>query len=218
MFIGHYSVALAAKRAAPQTSLGTLFLAAQFLDLLWPIFLLLGVERVRIDPGNTVFTPLDFVHYPITHSLQMAVGWAILFAFLYLITKGYLRGAITICVAVISHWLLDAATHRPDLPLYPGSHTLVGFGLWNSLTGTVIVEGLLLVIGVALYLKTTRARDKIGVYSFWSFIVVIVLIYVGNIFGPPPPSVQALAITALLQWLFVPWCYWIDRHREARHQ
>lgn len=218
MFIGHYAVGFAVKRGAPKVSLGTLFIGAQFLDLLWPALLLLGIERVEIEPGNTVFTPLAFVHYPFSHSLLTMIGWATLVASVYWVVRRYLAGAIWLWVAVYSHWILDAVTHRPDLPLYPGCETLIGLGLWNSFRGTILVESILFVIGVALYLKATRARDKIGVYGFWSFIIVLALIYVANAWGSPPPSVRVLAITALAQWLLIWWAYWFDRHREARDQ
>jgi hypothetical protein len=83
MFIGHFGVAFAAKKVAPQTSLGTLILAAQFLDFLWPLFLLLGIEQVRIAPGITRVSPLDFTDYPISHSLLMATVWAVVFSGVY---------------------------------------------------------------------------------------------------------------------------------------
>jgi hypothetical protein len=215
MFIGHYAVGFAAKRGAPKMSLGTLFLGAQLLDLVWPVLLLLGIERVEIEPGNTVFTPLAFVYYPFSHSTLTAIGWATLVASVYWLVRRYTEGAIWLWVAVYSHWILDAISHRPDLPLYPGSDMLIGYGLWNSFVGTILVEAILFVIGIALYLKTTRARDKIGVYGFWSFVIVLALIYVGNALGPPPPNVRVLAIMALGQWLLVLWAYWFDGHREA---
>jgi hypothetical protein len=216
VFIGHFAVALAAKKAAPRTSLGTLVMAAQFADLLWPIFLLLGVERVAIAPGNTAFTPLDFVSYPFSHSLVADVGWASLFAGVYRLVKHDSRGALCLWFVLMSHWVLDALTHRPDLPLYPGSSTYVGLGLWNSRAGTLLVEGAIFAFGVILYVHATRPRDRVGIYAFWSFIVLLVLIYFGNLFGPPPPSVKAIAIAALGLWLFVTWAYWLDRHRQPR--
>src|SRR5712692_2309113 len=195
MFIGHFAVALAAKRPAPKASLGTLLAAAQLPDLLWPILLLAGVERVEIVPGNTVVTPLAFVHYPISHSLLMDVVWAVLFSALYGWIKRDSRGAPWVGIAVLSHWVLDVVTHRPDLPFYPGGSLRIGLGLWNSLAATMVVEGLLFVVGVTLYLKTTRARDKTGTYAFWGFVIVLVAFYLGNLFGPPPPSVRALEVT-----------------------
>jgi len=216
VFIGHFAVALAAKKAAPRTSLGTLVMAAQFADLLWPIFLLLGVERVAIAPGNTAVTPLDFISYPLSHSLLAEVGWACLFAGVYTLVKHDSRGALCLWFVLMSHWVLDALTHRPDLPLYPGSSTYVGFGLWNSRAGTLLVEGAIFALGVMLYVHATRPRDRVGIHAFWSFIGVLVLIYFGNLFGPPPPGVKAIAIAGLGLWLFVAWAYWLDRHRQAR--
>lgn len=216
MFIGHFAVALAAKKPAPRTSLGTLMMAAQFPDLLWPILLILGVERVEIVPGNTQVTPLAFVHYPYSHSLLGVLLAAITLAAIYKGLKGYTREAVIVGLAVFSHWILDAATHRPDLPLYPGSSFMVGLGLWNSPLWTLIVEGAIFLAALLIYMRATRARDKTGFYSFWAFIVFLVAIYFENLFGPPPPSVEILAISGLGIWLLVAWGYWIDRHREAR--
>ncbi len=147
MFLGHFGVGFAAKAASPKTSLGTLFLATQFIDLLWPSLLLIGAERVRIEPGATKVTPLDFVYYPISHSLLAVLGWALLFALLYQLFRGYPRGSIIVGLAVVSHWLLDAIVHHPDLPLYPGSGYVVGLSLWSSLSGTLVVELLIFAIG-----------------------------------------------------------------------
>src|SRR5512141_1813625 len=93
MFIGHYAVGFAAKRAEPRISLGTLVLAASFLDLLWPALLLAGLEHVRIDPGNTPFTPLDFYDYPISHSVLTVIGWSIGFGLVYYLIRRSIRGA-----------------------------------------------------------------------------------------------------------------------------
>jgi hypothetical protein len=216
VFIGHYAVAFASKRFAPRTSLGALIAAASMLDLLWPIFILLGWEQVRIQPGNTAFTPLDFVFYSISHSLVAAVGWATLFALLYYAFTRYRAGAILIWVGVVSHWVLDWISHRPDMPLYPGGPRL-GLGLWNSTIATVIVEGLMYAIGVWIYLRVTRPRDGIGKWGLRSFVVAVAAFYVANIFSPPPPSVRMLGIGALgLSLLLVLWAWWADRHREAR--
>jgi hypothetical protein len=215
MFLGHYAVALAAKKAAPKTSLGTLFLSVQFLDLLWPVFLLLSLEHVRIDPGNTAFTPLDFYDYPITHSLATVVVWSLAFGLTYFFWRREVRAAWILGLGVFSHWLLDFIAHRPDLPIFPGGEIYAGLGLWNSVPATIIVESALFSGGLILYIRTTAARDRIGRYAFWSFIVFSVLIYVGNIFSrqQPPSNVTVLAIGGLSQWLIIPWTYWIDRHR-----
>jgi len=213
LFVGHFGAGLAAKALAPRVSLGSLFLAAQIIDLVWPTLLLLGLERVRIAPGVTAVTPLDFEHYPFTHSLAAVLLWAFLFGLAYLGLKRYPRGAIVLGALVVSHWLLDLLVHRPDLPLYPGS-AKVGLGLWNSVAGTLIVELAVFGLGAALYLRTTRSKDRIGVWALWSLLGFLLLIHLGNLLGPPPPSGAAIAWVGHAQWLLVLWGYWIDRHRE----
>jgi len=214
MLIGHVAVALGAKKAAPKASLGTLLLAAQWPDLLWPLFLMLGWERVRIVPDITAVSPLDFTRYPLTHSLFADFGWALLLGGLYLVFKKDRRGALLIWVCVMSHWVLDFLSHRPDLPLYPGSE-LVGMGLWNSVAGTLLIEGGLFVAGVMIYSRATRARDKIGEYSLKTFVGLLVLIYLASLMGPPPPSVAAIEWAGVSGWFFVAWAYWIDQHRTT---
>ena len=214
MFIGHFAVALAAKRIAPRTSLGTLFAAAQLADLIWPVMLLVGFETVRVDPGNTAFTPLDFVSYPWTHSLLMVLLWAAGFALAYRARTGSARGAWVVGLLVLSHWLLDLVTHRPDLPLAPGAFK-VGLGLWNSIAATAIVEGALFALGIFVYTTTTRARNRIGSVALWSLVAFLPAIYIANIIGPPPPSARAVSVVTLLLWVFIPWAIWIDRNRET---
>jgi membrane-bound metal-dependent hydrolase YbcI (DUF457 family) len=215
MFIGHVALGLAAKRAAPRVSLGVLVAAAQLADLLWPLFLAIGLEQVRIDPGNTAVTPLDFVSYPYSHSLVLLVVWAVAMAILCR-PFAPARGAFAVISAlVVSHWVLDVVTHRPDMPLYPGSQTL-GLGLWNSIPATVAIEVPMFVAGLWIYCRATRPRDAIGRWAFGALVVTLLLIYVGNIFGPPPPSVQALYIVAMIGGvLFTLWSVWADRHRDA---
>lgn len=187
-----------------------------WLDLLWPLMLLAGLERVAIDPGNTAFTPLDFLHYPYTHSLLLVLGWSVLGALIYRIAgRGTWRGATVVALAVLSHWVLDFVTHRPDLPLWPGGPR-VGLGLWNSIPGTVVVEVLLFVLALGIYLRMTTARDRIGTIALWALVVFVSLIYVANMMSPPPPDPKAIAWVALAAWLFVPWGAWIDSHRQRR--
>ncbi|NUO83937.1 metal-dependent hydrolase [candidate division KSB1 bacterium] len=214
MFIGHFAVALAAKKAAPKVSLGTAIFASQFIDLLWPILLLLGFEHVRIDPGNTAFTPLDFYDYPISHSLLAVLAWACGIGFIYFLLRRTAREAVLVGACVLSHWVLDALTHRPDLPLFPGGETRVGFGLWNYFAATVIVELAMFVAGIVLYMRATTARDRVGQYAFWALIIFLGVIWLANIFSPPPPNETAIAVASLTLWLLVPWAYWIDRHRR----
>jgi membrane-bound metal-dependent hydrolase YbcI (DUF457 family) len=216
MFIGHVAVGFASKRVAPRTSIGLLLTAPMFVDLLWPLFLALGIEQVRIDPGNTAVTPLDFVSYPWSHSLLMTLVWASLFMLAYLARTGYTAGAFWLGLGVASHWVLDWVSHRPDMPLTPWSPTKVGLGLWNSVPATVAVEAAMLIAGLWLYLSTTRARGWAGHLSLWSYVGLLVAAYCGNLVGPPPPSVDALKTVGLVTWLFVPWAFWIERTRTLR--
>jgi hypothetical protein len=214
MFIGHFGTAFAAKKFAPKLSLGTMILAAQFIDLLWPVLLILGIEKVAIDPGNTAVTPLDFYHYPISHSLLGVLGWAVLFGLVYYLIKKSWKNSLILGILVLGHWFLDLLTHRPDLPLLPGMDLKVGLGLWNSLIGTIIVELGIFVGGVYIYLKMTRALNKKGIYGAWGLIIFLLLVYSSNIFGTAPPNADAIAYVSMLQWLVVWWAYWIDRNRE----
>lgn len=213
MFLGHYGVAFAAKRAAPRASLGALTFAAQFLDELWPILLLLGVEHVKIVPNLMAASPLDFTDYPVSHSLLMAIVWGLLICGAYYLLRRYGRGAWVMGVLVVSHWFLDLPMHRADLPLWPGaSSPKVGWGLWNSLPATFVIELAIYALGVTIYLRATRARDRIGRWGLWVYIMVLAILFVTSN-GSPPPSERALAWTALGVWLFVPWAWWVDRHR-----
>ncbi len=190
--------------------------AAGFLDLLWPLFLLLGIEHVRIDPGNTAFTPLAFDDYPYSHSLLTTLVWSVLFGVGYHLLRHDKRGAVVLGAAVSSHWILDAVSHRPDLPLFPGSSTTVGLGLWNSVPATVIVEMALFAAGIIMYTRATRPKDQMGSIAYWTFIAFLLLTYAANTRGTPPPNERILAWFSLLGWLPVIWGAWIDRHREPR--
>jgi hypothetical protein len=216
MFIGHYAVALAAKRVAPRTSLGTLVAAASLLDLVWPILVLAGAEVVRIDPGNTAFTPLEFAWYPWTHSALLVAVWAALFGGAYVALTQDRAGALVCALLVASHWLLDAVVHRPDLPLFPAGPK-VGLGLWGSVPATLALESALFAAGLGTYVATTRPRDGAGRWGLTAMVALLVVTYAGNVVGPPPPSPRAVATVTLALWLFVPWAAWADRHRALRN-
>ncbi|MGD8307490.1 MAG: hypothetical protein PVF17_12610 [Ignavibacteria bacterium] len=219
MFIGHFGIGFGTKKIATTTSLGTLFLASQFVDLLWPIFLIVGIEKVAIDPGNTVVTPLDFIYYPFTHSLIGVLFWAVLFGIVYFLLKKNLKVSILLGILVLSHWILDLITHRPDLPLMIGSDTsFVGLGLWNSLAGSIIVESLIFIGGVYLFLRITKAKNKTGTYALWGLLIFFAIIYIANLFGPPPASADAIGYVGLAQWILIPWAYWIDKNRAGKIQ
>jgi membrane-bound metal-dependent hydrolase YbcI (DUF457 family) len=213
MFLGHFALALGTKQGAPRASLGVLVAAAQWPDLLWPFLLLAGVERVAVAPGDTAFTPLRFEAYPISHSLLTVVIWAMLGAVAYYVARGDRRGACAVLLLVASHWALDALTHRADLPLAPWGSTRVGLGLWNMVTVTLALELVMLAAGAVLYLRSTRAANAIGRYATWGLLGLLVVIEVGNAFGPPPPSPSAVAYVSLALWLTVLLAWWADRHR-----
>jgi len=218
MFIGHFAVGFASKRIAPGASLGALMVAPLFLDLLWPVLLAVGVEHVRIEPGATAVTPLDLYDYPYSHSLLGALLCSVAGAGIYYALGRDRRAAWVIAAGVLSHWVLDLVSHRPDMPLFPGGSTRLGLGLWNSIAGTVVVEGSMFAAGVALYATCTRARDRRGGIGFWSYVVLLSLLWASDFFSPPPPSVRALIATSFVGWIFVPWAWWLDRHRDARPQ
>jgi hypothetical protein len=215
MFIGHFALGLAAKRATPRVSLAVLFAAAQLADLLWPVFVLIGLEQVRIDPGNTAVTPLDFVSYPYSHSLLFLIIWGVALA---LVCGPFARGRrvfAVISALVVSHWVLDVVVHRADMPLYPGGPKF-GLGLWNSIPATLALEVPMFLAGLWIYTRVTHPRDKVGRWAFASLVVVLLLIYVANIFGPPPPSVKALCIVAITGGAALTiWSWWADRHRDV---
>jgi len=194
-------------------------MAAQFIDLIWPAFLLLGIERVNIRTDGTQYPPLDFVYYPYSHSLLAVMIWAVLFAAVYFTIRRSRAGAMVLGLAVISHWLLDLIVHHPDLPLYPnlalplGDSPLLGFAIWSSPIFEMGLELSIFALGVWLYLRTTKAIDAIGKWALWSLVAFLVTIHLGNTFGPPPPSITALAWVGQAQWLLVAWGYWVDKHR-----
>ncbi len=217
MFIGHFGVAFAAKRASPTTSLGTLFIACELVDLLWPVLLLAGIETVAITPGITKFTPLDFQHYPWSHSLLMGVVWSMAFAAMFFLKARRWQPAAVLALVVLSHWFLDLLVHRPDLQLAPGSDLKVGFGLWNSVGATLLVEGALFVAGVRFYLAGSQASDRIGHWALYGLLALLLLSYVATAFGPPPPSVPAIAWVGLAGGIAMAALgYWIDRHRTMK--
>jgi membrane-bound metal-dependent hydrolase YbcI (DUF457 family) len=216
MFIGHFAVGFGAKRFAPRSSMAVLLAAPQLADILWPIFVLTGWEQVRIDPGNTRFTPLDFVSYPWSHSLLMLCVWATAFGAIYYALSRYWPGTVAIWIGVVSHWVLDWVTHRPDMPLYPGG-ARYGLGLWNSIAGTMAVEILMFAAGVWMYARATRAKDRIGRYAFVAYVVLLLVIYIADAFGPPPESVAEIAWTAVAAVVvLIPWAWWFDRHRSSK--
>ena len=214
MFIGHQAAGFAAKRLAPRTSLGLLIAAPMLLDFLWPVFLLAGVEHVRFDAQATKFTKLDFYDYPWSHSLLMSIVWGVVAGAIYWAATKYARGAVVLAALVVSHWFLDLVTHRPDLPLYPGGPKY-GLGLWNSFGMTIAVEVAIFAIGMEIYLRTSKPRDRTGVIAFWALIAFLLIIYFMNAKSTPPEDFRVIAWAGLSAVLIPIWAWWIDRHRAV---
>lgn len=216
MFIGHLALGFAAKRAAPELPLGLAFLAAELPDAIWPVLVLAGVEHVSIAPGDTVVTPLRFDSYPISHSLLAVAVWGALLGLAWRARRGSRRGAWLLALLAVSHWVLDAVSHRPDLPLVPWGTTRVGLGLWNSLSGTLVVELALFAAGVLLFATRSQARPGTGRVALAGLVLGLVALYVGNLFGPPPPGVTAVAVVGILAvpllWV---WGNWVDRRTSG---
>jgi len=214
MFAGHLAVAVGTKRDEPRLPLWSLVAAVYWLDLLWPLFLLVGIETVRVNPGDTAFTGLAFDHYPWSHSLAMSLVWGALWMVgARALGRSWRDGAI-LAALVLSHWILDFVTHRPDLPLWPGG-PMVGLGLWNSRVGTYAVEGGLYLGAIWLYLRRSRPLDAVGRYALAGLLVMVGVIWATQPFSPPPPSPSAVAWVGVSGWLFLPWAAWIDRHRAS---
>ena len=216
MFIGHFALGYAAKRWVPQLSLAVLFGAALFADLVWPVLVALGIEQVRIVPGITASTPLEFISYPYSHSLVALLLWGALLGWICarLATNAPIAPIAPMVLAlVVSHWVLDFVTHIPDLPLYPGS-AKYGLGLWNSIAGTFVVETVMFAIGVSIYARATRSRDAIGKWAFLGMTAFLFVGFLANASGTPPPSVTALWVMALALGSFtLTLAWWADRHR-----
>jgi hypothetical protein len=217
MFLGHFGAAFALKRLEPKLSLGTLFLAVQLPDILWGAFLLRGWEEVRIDPGYTAVTPLQFLNYPISHSLLGMAGWAVALAAVYYSwptrdTSRHWQAAALVGLAVLSHYPLDVIVHVPDLPLYGGSPVRLGLGLWNYPVATLVLELVSFGAGIAVYVAFRSTRHPVRAGRLAGLAALLVLIYLLNVFGPPPPSVTAIAVADIVGLLLlVAFAAWADR-------
>jgi hypothetical protein len=223
MFLGHYGVAFALKRVEPRVSLGTLFLSVGLVDTLWGVFLLLGWERARIYPGLTPVTPLEFLSYPLTHSLVAALAWALLAGVILYswptrdTSRHHWLKALVVALAVASHWVLDLVVHLPDLPLAGDSSRRLGFGLWRSLPATLAVELTIFVIGAGLYLgwraKTRRAR--LG--RTFLLVVLLLLAYAASLLAGVPPGMNVVAVGAIVGTLLLTLAAaWADRSPSSR--
>ena len=217
MFVGHFAVAFAAKPVAPRVSLATLIVAAGLADLVWIALFVTGLEQVEIVPGLMAAHPLDHVSVPFSHSLLMDTVWALLFAGLYFLARRDSRGAWVIVAAVLSHWVLDVVTHRPDMQLAPWVPTRFGLGLWHSRVGTFMVEGLLWLAAIVVYLRGTRPNGPAGRYGFSAMIIILTALWLISLRGGAPQSLPALAVVDTVFFAVVlSWAAWMNRARPVR--
>jgi len=221
MFAGHYAVSLACKGVEQRLPLWLLFLAVQFVDILWSILILLGIEKVRLVPGITATNPFDLYYMPYTHSLVAAVVWSALVFLGYRLfisqrSASRDRPALFLALAIFSHWILDLLVHRPDLPLYDNTHKL-GLGLWNYPMPTFALEAAILFGGMWLYMRSTKGGSSVGKYGMPIFGIVLLLVHWILFFGPPAPSPDATAVLLLVLYLgFAAVAAWLERKRQAR--
>lgn len=215
MFIGHYGPSFAAKAFKKSIPLWILFLAVQLVDVFWAIFVILGIEKVRIVPGITATNPLDLYYMPYTHSLVGAILWSLAAVLVYRLIprlNGWTTAAI-VGTAVFSHWILDLLVHRPDLPLYDDA-VKVGLGLWNFPVGAFALEAGLLFGGLYLYLRTTKPADRGGRYGMVIFGLVMLVVQGFTFFGSPPTSDTMAAVMALVAYFaFAGVAYWLEQKR-----
>src|ERR1700704_3009879 len=217
MFLGHYGVAFALKRAEPKLSLGTLFVAVQLLDLLWGIFVLLGWEHARIIPDNSPFTRLEFLDYPISHSLVAALTWGVVAAACYYSwptrdTTHHWQGAAIVGVAAFSPYPLDVLVHLPDLPIMGNDSPKLGLGLWNHPVATMVTELVVLLLGLALYVALRSKRHRIRAGRLAVLVVVLLGAYFASVYGPPPPNMTTVGVSVIVLILLVAaLAAWADR-------
>ncbi len=214
MFIGHYAVGFAAKKIAPKTSLGTLFAAAVWLDLLFPFYLLLDLEHFRITPNYTKLSPFEFYDYPLSHSLLMALVWAAGWGLLYLALRNNSKLSWILAGLVVSHWVLDLFVHKQDLPVFLQGGPRWGWELWNYPFWAIALEISLLIVGLEIYLLSTKALDKVGNAGLWAMVAFLVIMYLGSILSHPPANLAVIPWIGMAQWLLVAWGYWVDQHRK----
>lgn len=214
MLLGHFAVGLLAKPLASRVPLPVLLLAPQVLDVLWPALVATGIERAHVVPGLLPASPLDLEHMPYSHSLVGAALWSVLFAAGYLALTRDRRGAVVTGLLVLSHWVLDVVAHRPDMPIGLDGPR-VGLGLWRSVPGTLLVEGLLFAAGVLAYTRATRPKDRAGIVHWWLFVALLAAFFVASVVGPTPPNIEFVLALAAGSGLLLVWAAVIERHRET---
>jgi hypothetical protein len=203
MFAGHYSSALVAKAAAPRVPLWTLLIAAQFVDILWVIFVFSGLEHARLVPGLPS-SPLDLYYMPYTHSLLATCFWS---AIAFVVAQNGLRlgngAALVVAATVASHWFLDLLVHRPDLPIAFGARKL-GLGIWDYPVPAYLLEVLCIVVSMWLCVRSCGVTGR-RLRPWLGFAGGLVLLQTATAFGPLPTSLTGMLVSALALYLLIPW-------------
>ncbi|MEP1449088.1 MAG: hypothetical protein ABJK37_23495 [Paraglaciecola sp.] len=223
MFIGHYAASFALKSCNKNASLGFLFIAVQFVDILFFPLTLLGIEHFRLIENFTEATHFSLDFMPYSHSLVATFFWgAATFTFVFFALFKHhqlrLKLAMVFAIAVISHWFFDLLVHTPDLPLITDNSLKVGFGLWNNDVLTYILESVILIAGLYLYMRSSTGVTKIAKYGMPVFIVVLLGINIINIFGPLSPqdnetTTAVSAVVAYFAFALIAW--FLDRNRVS---
>lgn len=216
MFVGHLAVAFAAKRWEPNVNLGWLVAGVTALDLVWPIFVITGLEHATVSPGATAFTPIVFDSYPWSHSLVMTFVWGLLLVAIARVAKVTPKAWTLLAALVMSHWVLDVITHAPDMPIWPGEGPKVGLALWNSIPATLAIEGALWVIGIGAYMQALSRKGQRPGWLFWAFVIVSTVMWASGPWMAPPPDTRSLGWFALIGWIVIPWAALADRFRRQR--
>lgn len=211
MIVGHYGATFACKSTAHALPLWLLFLAVQFVDILWCIFILLGIEKARL-----VNRTLDLYYMPYTHSLAGALLWSALAGVTYLVIARKIgKQAATLAfflgLAVFSHWILDLLVHHPDLPLYDNAHK-VGLGLYNYPVAEFALEVAVLAMGIGLYLRSTSGPGLVRKYAFGLFgLGLLALQWTLFVVGPPLAPKGIAVILLILYFVFAATAAWLER-------
>lgn len=221
MFIGHYGIALAAKKVDKNISLGFLFFATQFADILFFTLVLLGIEKMSFAPGITKVSPLDFTYYPYSHGLAASFIWTGLFFVVSKIAPSKSDSnknkiALAMGATVLSHFLLDVIVHRADLPLLGGDSYKIGLGLWNYVLASFLIELLILLSGLWMYLKSTKGATFVGKYGMIIFSAFVTTVWMASLLTPTPSdfNIKGFAIFGLLfQLIVIGIVSWLDRSR-----
>jgi hypothetical protein len=201
MFVGHYSVAFAAKSERNKIPLWVLFVAVQFLDYIWATLVLLGIEKLRVIKDFTAGSMIDSYFHPYSHSLITAIMWSVVAALVYKAIwrkKGPNSAVVVVGLAVFSHWLLDLIAHPRDLAIYDDTWK-VGFGLWNYRDPEFALEIALLAGGIILYLRR-NLMPAIRKKAVVAFGVALTIIQIGDTYVPRTPLTDKA--TAMGVWIF----------------